>query len=87
MVFSLGFLSILAFGAILASAGYIISRIFDNAANRQKLKFLSWPWVACLVWGSAFYTWMALIAFHTQAWKKTRLNDESFSMNDAYWFR
>jgi hypothetical protein len=87
MVFSLGFFSILAFGAVLASAGYIVSRIFDDAVNRRKLTFLSLPWVSCLVWGSAYYSWMALIAFYTEVWKKKRLNDESFTMNDGYWFR
>jgi hypothetical protein len=87
MVFSLGFISILAFGAVLASAGNIVSRIFDDAVTRRKLTFLSWPWVAMCVWGSAYYTWMALIAFYTKVWKQERLNDDSFTMNDGYWFR
>jgi hypothetical protein len=87
MVFTLGFFSILAFGGVLASTGYIVSRIFDNIADRANLKFLSWPWVASLMWGSAYYSWMGLIAFYTKVWKYRRLNDESFSMNDGYWFR
>jgi hypothetical protein len=88
MVFTLGFISILAFGGVLAASGYIVSRIFDDAVNRaNELKFLSWPWVACFIWGTAYYTWMILIAFHTTEWKNKRLQDESFTMGQGYWFR
>jgi hypothetical protein len=88
MVFSLGFLSILAFGGVLASSGYIVSRVFDDAVNRSDaLKCLSWPWVASLFWGTSYYTWMILIAYYTKVWKSKRLEDESFTMRDGYWFR
>jgi hypothetical protein len=42
----LGFVSILAFAAILASSGYIFLIIFDDLVNRCKLNYLAKPWVA-----------------------------------------
>jgi hypothetical protein len=69
LIYSLGFLSILAFAGILAAAGNIVSLIFDDAVNRIKLHSLTTPWVACIVWGAVYYVWMALIAAHTKRWK------------------
>jgi hypothetical protein len=70
MVYSLGFLSILAFAGILASAGTIVSVVFDDAVKRIKVQSLTTPWVACCVWGSIYYLWMLLIAAYTQTWKE-----------------
>jgi hypothetical protein len=70
LVYSLGFLSILAFAGILAAAGNITSVIFDDAVNRIKLQSLTTPWVACFVWGSVYYSWMLLIAGQTKKWKE-----------------
>jgi hypothetical protein len=73
MVYSLGFLSILAFAGILASSGNIVSVIFDDAVNRIKVQSLTTPWVALWVWGAIYYSWMALIASITKNWKEKML--------------
>jgi hypothetical protein len=73
LIYSLGFLSILAFAGILASAGNIVSVIFDDAVNRIQLHSLTTHWVACVVWGAVYYTWMGLIAAHTKRWKEEDL--------------
>jgi hypothetical protein len=73
MVYSLGFLSILAFAGILASSGSIVSVIFDDAVNRIKVQSLTTPWVAVCVWGAIYYLWMALIALCTRQWKEYSL--------------
>jgi hypothetical protein len=73
LIYSLGFLSILAFAGILASAGNIVSVIFDDAVDRIKLHSLTTPWVTCIVWGAVYYSWMGLIAAHTKKWKEEDL--------------
>jgi hypothetical protein len=62
MVYVLGFLCILAFGGILVTAGYVTSAIFDDALLRFNLRTLTIPWVACLIWGGLYYSWMCIIA-------------------------
>lgn len=62
MVFTIGFLSILAFGGILVTAGFVVTTIFDDALVRFRLRRLTVPWVACFFWGSLYYGWMCGIA-------------------------
>jgi hypothetical protein len=73
LIYSLGFLSILAFAGILAAAGNIASHIFDDAVNRIKVHSLTTPWVACVVWGAVYYSWMGIIAAQTKRWKEKEL--------------
>jgi hypothetical protein len=73
LIYSLGFLSILAFAGILAAAGNLVSIVFDDAVKRIKVHSLTTPWVACVVWGAVYYSWMALIAAHTKRWKEREL--------------
>lgn len=86
MTFTLGFVSILCFGAILATAGSILSLIFDDIAHRLRLHLLTRPWVASCIWGTAYYSWMVLIAGLTERWKLKRLGDDAFTMREGYWF-
>jgi hypothetical protein len=74
MVYTLGFASILAFAGILVAAGHIVSALFDDAVGRIDLKVLTVPWVACLVWGGFYYSWMTLIALVYVNWNKSRLD-------------
>uniref|UniRef100_A0A7S2VE22 Potassium channel domain-containing protein n=1 Tax=Entomoneis paludosa TaxID=265537 RepID=A0A7S2VE22_9STRA len=85
LVYIVGFICILAFGGILASAGYILSFLFDDFVEKNGMNVLSQPWCASLLWGSTYYAWMVLIGGITILWKKDRLGD-SFGMRDAYWF-
>lgn len=62
MVYTLGFLSILLFGGVLAAAGYVSSAIADDTMHRIHLHKLVRPWLACLFWASLYYGWMCIIA-------------------------
>lgn len=86
MVFTLGFFSILAFGGILAVAGFISSAIFDDAMVRLHLKAVTHPLVASFVWGCCYYAWMLALAVVTTGWKHARVGDEDFQFSDGFWF-
>lgn len=73
LVYTMGFLSILAFAGILAAAGNVVSVIFDDAVDRIKLHSLTTPWVACVIWGAVSYTWMVVIAAVTKNWKEEQM--------------
>jgi hypothetical protein len=62
LVFTLGFLSILLFGGLLVTAGYVTTTIFDDFLVRFNLRRLTIPWVASLCWGCVYYSWMCIIA-------------------------
>jgi len=78
MVYTLGFLSIMIFGALVARAGAITSRLADDAMVRVRLRCLTVPWLSCLSWGTLYYAWMAVTAAVTIWWKQNRLGDETF---------
>lgn len=85
MVFTLGFLSILLFAAVLAKAGSIVTTIADDASDRLKLSRVNKPWVGTLFWGCLYYGWMCIIALYAAWWKDDRL-EEHLPYKDAYWF-
>ncbi|KAL7557515.1 hypothetical protein ACA910_005269 [Epithemia clementina (nom. ined.)] len=86
LVYTVGFVCILAFAGVLATTGNIMLALLDNSVRqRPSLVFVTKPTWGCLFWGSLWYTWMALIAFVTKKWKDNRLS-EGFSMKDGYWF-
>jgi hypothetical protein len=86
MVLTLGFASLLMFGAVLARAGQIISAIVDDLFVRFHCNFLTTrPWATCFAWGALYYLWMLAIAAKTVVWKEGRLG-ESFGLRDGYWF-
>lgn len=84
---TLGFLSILLFAGILATAGTILIAISDDFVSRTKLRKYNYIWAGCLFWGSCYYVWMLVIAAYTKAWKADRLNvDNQVDFSQAYWF-
>mmetsp|Transcript_17193 Transcript_17193/g.49298 ORF Transcript_17193/g.49298 Transcript_17193/m.49298 type:complete len:645 (+) Transcript_17193:33-1967(+) len=85
MVFTLGFLSILLFAAVLAKAGSIVTTIADDASDRLKLSRVNKPWVGTLFWGCLYYGWMCIIALYAAFWKDDRLGVH-MPYKDAYWF-
>lgn len=85
MVFTLGFLSILLFAAVLAKAGSIVNTIVEDFFRRSHLTFLTRNWVQMIVWGALYYLWSLLIASYYIHWSLIRL-DEVVSYKDAYWF-
>jgi hypothetical protein len=80
-----GFVSILAFAAILASSGYIFLIIFDDLVNRCKLHFMTKPWIACPFWGLTWVAWMSFIGQYTKRWWSSRA-DFYASNQDSWWF-
>lgn len=86
LVIICGFFSILAFGAMLATAGYVLSVIVDDLLARLKLRIFSRQWVICALWGILYYCFMLFIALTTVRWKRERLGDDIFSLSDGYWF-
>jgi hypothetical protein len=62
MVYTLGFFSILAFGSILATAGFLLDVILKDAAMRNRLQFLTRKFIACIAWGIVYYLWDLVIA-------------------------
>ena len=80
-----GFVSILAFAAILASSGYILLIIFDDLVNRCKLNILAKPWIACPFWGLTWVAWMSFIGRYTERWWSKRA-DFQVSNQDSWWF-
>jgi Ion channel len=86
MVYSLGFFSILFFGMILSNAGSIASAVFDDALVRWNLRLLTRPAISCIIWGSFYYIWMALIAVATLDYKVNQVGNTGFTLGDGYWF-
>jgi hypothetical protein len=84
MVYTLGFLSLLCFGGVLAYSGFVISSILDDAFRRTKINFLLNDWVSLLIWGSFAYLWMLVIGQHYVSWRKDRL-DDTISLSNGYW--
>ena len=90
MVLSLGFLSILFFGAILARAGLIVAVIFDDAIRRwgKRLVVFAKGVGSMLFWGCCSVMWMLILAQVTRTWKNDRLAEEAddFDYWDGVWF-
>ena len=99
LVYTLGFVSIVAFGAILGTAGLIASAIMDDFLTRFKIAIGVPPtnnsspyilWVTCFLWGIFYYSWMLIVAAAIMQWKHDRLPAEDdqneFNFGDGYWF-
>jgi hypothetical protein len=85
ILYTLGFVSILLFGACSARAGRIVAAIFDDILGHLHWSFLTRPWVSCILWGALYYGWMAVVASIMVRWKEERLG-ESFTFKEGYWF-
>jgi hypothetical protein len=85
MIFTLGFVSILLFGAVLSKAGSIVVAIVEDFLLRTHLSCLSRNWIQMTIWGAFYYLWSLLVASYYVHWNQVRL-DETVSMKDAYWF-
>ena len=85
MIFTLGFVSILVFGVVLAKAGSIVVAIVEDFLLRTHLCFLTRHWIQMLIWGGLYYLWCLLICSYYILWNQLRL-EETVDMKDAYWF-
>lgn len=87
MVFTLGFLSILVFGALLVLAGKVVTTIVDDFLARVQLHQLRRHAYGWILWTGLAYLWMLVIAFTFQHWRRKRLGaDEAVTLGESYWF-
>jgi hypothetical protein len=71
----------------LGSTGHIILAIFDDFVSRFWLsKFLKFPIVGVLLWGSIWLGWSYLIATDVDMWWNARLPDFEADARDSLWF-
>lgn len=85
MVLTVGFLNILLFGAVAASAGYVMTSLANDLAARKGVPLETKPWIACVFWAALLYLWMIAIACVYQQWKSVRLQDD-VTLFEAFWF-
>ena len=85
LVYTMGFLSILVFTALIGQAGYICITVFDDAFLRLKLRRLVHGPVSILFWLCSLILWMLVVAGIFISWAKNRANYD-FPLKDSYWF-
>jgi hypothetical protein len=85
LVFTLGFLSILLFGTVLATTGTVISLVVEDFLKRTHLKFLASKVVMIVVWCTFYCIWLIWIAYYYQEWSSIRLDTET-ELGDNFWF-
>jgi hypothetical protein len=86
MVASLGFVSILVFGGILARAGSIIRILFDDMVARCRFSILSHALVGCLFWGGISIIWTFFLGYQSFVWWDHRLEDSDVTRGESVWF-
>jgi hypothetical protein len=85
-VISLGFLSILAFGGILATAGGVVRVLYDDMMSRNNIsRILGRPSSSTLFWGGIAYLWMYAMGSRARFWWD-RIEDFEVSRRDSFWF-
>lgn len=86
VVLTFGFLCILLFATLLGRAGVLMTTIYSDFVERhQRMKWLSVPWVAVILWGTLLYVWLLVIAEVTVAWKQRRMGQD-MPLADGFWF-
>ena len=83
LTYTAGFVSILIFGAVLATAGSITTHLFNDLIHRLKRK-VSRP-IKIFMWGTLWIVWMFVISYQAMGHQTQRMEGE-LSLNDAYWF-
>ena len=85
LVYIFGFISIIAFAALLTTAGYIICTIFDDFFLARHMKYMTQGCFAILFWLAALLAWMLILAYYAYWFTTTRLGDET-SLKASFWF-
>ena len=85
-MFSLGFVSIICFAAIIGhSSEIMLERIDDKLSRYKKLKFLTEGLPAVFLWLAMFWSWIAVYAICYLYIEKYN-EEEHDSINNAFWF-
>jgi hypothetical protein len=86
MVSTLGFLSILAFGGVLANAGSIVAVIYEDALARCHLKLFRHSWIGAGIWAGISVLWILYLADRTLDFWSDRLEDFEVTRLESLWF-
>jgi len=87
LIYIAGIASLILFAAVLGSAGYIITTIFDDFVSRLTFaKFVQHPLVGVLLWGGIWIAWASAIAYGADIWWANRLPDFDADVVDTMWF-
>ena len=85
-MFSLGFVSIICFAAIIGhSSEIMLERIDDKLSRYKKLKFLTEGLPAVFLWLAMFWSWIGAYAL-CYLYIENHDDEEHNSINDALWF-
>lgn len=83
---TLGFLSMLAFGGVLAVAGNVVKLLYRDLTSRSKFsRVFACEYVATVVWGSFAISWMYILGVRAGRWWNARLDIETTN-GDQFWF-
>jgi len=86
LVFTLGFLSIICFTAVIGQAGYVLNVIADDFFNRFSLKRLTKGFTAVFFWLSMLILWMIFYTGIVIAYSHARYDGYNFPFGDGMWF-
>jgi len=87
LIYSAGFISLIAFGAVLSTAGYVLSALVDDFVSRFWLsRFMQKPWVGMIVWGIIWLAWSLILATDMYWWWDARLPNFGATPSDSIWF-
>jgi hypothetical protein len=87
LVFSLGFVSIIVWGAITAEAGSVCLAICDDFFLRwRRLRCLAMGWTAWLFWLCMFYLYIFVLSCIILALEDGILEGDDFGKQEAFWF-
>jgi len=87
LVYTLGFISILIFTALIGQAGYVCVVIADDFFIRCRMKRLVDGVVAAFFWLAVLCIWLLVIAGVAMSYTEKRTNGlVSAQLNNAFWF-
>jgi Ion channel len=87
MVYTLGFLALILFGAVSSRAAFVITSLLDDFLIRTKLRRWVCPKADALLWGSAYFLYLVPLGAYYIAWQSQRLGPLGVTgLSNGYWF-
>jgi hypothetical protein len=84
LVYVFGFISIVAFAALISTAGYVIATIVDDLFLRRGMRYMTQGLPAILFWFCALLGWMLVLALWGMNFANTRYGTPS-ALKDSFW--
>jgi Ion channel len=86
LVYTFGFISIMACLALNGAAGFILMTIIDDFLHRIRMsRFTKGP-LAVLFWLCLFVSWSLVVALSAWGFMKNQTEFTGFTLSDSYWF-